>query len=140
MIGFTGTRAGMTPAQKTAVREILSRTEIALTENSVGHGDCVGADAEFDEIAKELEYQRNIYPSDIESMRAHCELRGAIQVSEPEKPLIRNSRIVNDSSMIIATPKESTEVLRSGTWATIRRARKAGCELYLVLPNGEIRS
>jgi hypothetical protein len=133
MIGFTGTRNGMTNAQKVTVTQLLQELDAAL----VGHGDCVGADHEFDEIARFLEIRRVIFPSNIESMRAHCELRGATQITEPMKPLVRNGWIVGASVALIATPKEYQEELRSGTWSTIRRARAAKLTLYLVKPDGK---
>ena len=158
LIGFTGSRDGMTAAQKVAVTKILEtlQTRIRIGGGSyeslppigsplghpvkpiVGHGDCVGADAEFDAIATSMGLERHIYPCDIQSMRAHCELRGAIQISEPARPLIRNQRLVTDSMVMIATPKEYQEVLRSGTWSTIRHARKRSSVLLLVTPDGNL--
>jgi hypothetical protein len=38
--------------------------------------------------------------------------------------LERNLTIVQHSDIVIVTPKEDDEVQRSGTWATVRRARK----------------
>jgi hypothetical protein len=40
--------------------------------------------------------------------------------------LARNDKLVELADRLIAFPKTSKEVLRSGTWATIRRARKKG--------------
>jgi len=138
MIGFTGTRNGMTSQQKAAVTKILERYGSRFGA-LVGHGNCLGADAEFDEIAAALGLRRVIYPCNIESMRAHCELRGATQVTEPMKPLLRNGWIVGAALAMIATPMESTEQLRSGTWATVRQARKKiGLPLLLVAPNGNL--
>lgn len=44
----------------------------------------------------------------------------------------RNDRLVELADTLVAFPRTRQEVLRSGTWATIRRARKAGIpvELY----------
>jgi hypothetical protein len=124
----------MTQAQKAAVREIVARSPFA----KACHGDCVGADAEFDEIAREHGLARYIFPCDIESARAHCELRGANQLNEPAKPLLRNRWIVNATmgGIMIATPKEASEVLRSGTWATVRLARRQGVTLHVIVPDG----
>jgi predicted Rossmann fold nucleotide-binding protein DprA/Smf involved in DNA uptake len=40
--------------------------------------------------------------------------------------MARNDRLVSHADTLIAFPAIATEQLRSGTWATIRRARKAG--------------
>jgi hypothetical protein len=41
IIGFTGTRYGMTDKQKSSLQSILSKLE-TITE--VHHGDCIGAE------------------------------------------------------------------------------------------------
>jgi hypothetical protein len=50
--------------------------------------------------------------------------------------LERNTEIVKACDVLIATPKEQDEVLRSGTWATIRRARKYDKKLAVIFPDG----
>ena len=39
---------------------------------------------------------------------------------------------------LVAAPKEDEEVVRSGTWATVRYARKAGRVVLVVRPDGTI--
>jgi hypothetical protein len=41
--------------------------------------------------------------------------------------------------VVIACPFERTEQQRSGTWATVRMARKAGKPLVIVYPQGDER-
>lgn len=43
----------------------------------------------------------------------------------------RNDLLVALADIVVAFPKTETEEIRSGTWATIRRARKAGVTLQL---------
>lgn len=135
MFGFTGTRSGMTPDQAKTIRGILVENEVMI----VNHGDCVGADAQFDDIARSLGIVRRLYPSNLESMRAHCESRGASLVTYPAPPLVRNEWILRASEALIAAPKEYHEQLRSGTWSTIRKASKMRLRVLLVYPNGSIR-
>ena len=54
VIGFTGTRNGMSEKQTERVREILSICREELRYLCVMHGDCVGADADFDALAKDV--------------------------------------------------------------------------------------
>ncbi len=55
----------------------------------------------------------------------------------PEKPyLMRNHDIVNESFLIIATPRQYSYVPRSGTWATINYAVKNNGRVMIVWPNG----
>ena len=51
-----------------------------------------------------------------------------------EKPyLVRNSDIIKHSSILIGCPiDKNTETLRSGTWSTIRKARKQNLLLYIL--------
>lgn len=124
----------MTSAQRETVAKILVDLDTAL----VGHGDCIGADADFDKIAASLGIRRHIYPSNVVGMRAYCSAQGAVEITEPAPPLDRNGWIVRDSQALIATPKEYRDVLRSGTWSTVRKAKAAGLIVYLVLPDGKI--
>lgn len=45
--------------------------------------------------------------------------------------MARNDRIVAYSDVLLAWPLTAVEELRSGTWATIRRARKQGKEVRI---------
>ena len=44
---------------------------------------------------------------------------------------------MDNSDILIATPKEKEEQLRSGTWATIRYAKKTKKIVFLVYPDGK---
>ena len=51
---------------------------------------------------------------------------------KPQDYLVRNMNIVNQSDVLIAAPKEEVEVLRSGTWSTIRKARNKGLQVIIL--------
>jgi hypothetical protein len=122
-IGFTGTHYGMSNDQKREFEEIIAQYSAA---NIVmfHHGDCIGADADADAIARAHGCHITIHPPIDESKRAFCHQRGASIIRPPYKYLDRNLHIVKDSTMLIATPGQDREMLRSGTWATIRAARR----------------
>ena len=101
------------------------------------HGDCIGADADAHGIAIGLGIPVHIHPPRYSSKRAFC--KGAVAVYGVRDYLDRNHDIVNASGVILATPKGDIEELRSGTWATIRYARRDGRRLAVVCPSGEIR-
>lgn len=133
-IGVTGTQTGMTSAQKEWIAEIFLR--IARAEKVVlHHGDCVGADQECHNMASMLGWKTVAHPCDIDSKRANCK---ATEVREVKPPLVRNKDIVNESEIMYAFPKEMNEVLRSGTWATIRYARKRYKQMVIVYPDGGV--
>lgn len=123
-VSFTGTQLGMTLLQQTTVGRMLAKLKAKHGDRLYGvHGDCVGADEMFDGLCAAHGIRRGIYPSDVEEKRAHCERRGADVLAQPAPPLERNTPIAAAGDLLIAAPKEYDEEMRSGTWATVRRAR-----------------
>jgi hypothetical protein len=123
----------MTEAQRERVWELVGhRTFFAH------HGDCVGADAEFDAIVRRADGLRGVimHPSNL-STRAYCTPRYPHDVvRDPLDPVVRDKIIVDQVGAMIATPKHSAPVLRSGTWTTIRYAILVGRPLCIVMPDG----
>lgn len=136
-IGFTGTRNGMTDQQKETVRQLLNDALIMLGPFTGLHGDCVGADADFDALCTEYGIQTACRPCTIDSMRAHT---GAIQIAPPKPPMQRNRDIVADADVMIACPPNYERIKTgSGTWATIGFSQRAGKQLHVVFPDGNLR-
>ena len=140
-IGFTGTQKGMTDFQKKEVAMILLfhhpvryiLESLPGTVFQVHHGDCIGADAELEDMAKEYGYTTYAHPaSDVaEEKKAYCKSDHIL----PAKPALeRNKDIVNVTDIMIATPRQNHEVLRSGTWSTIRYAKKYGTIIHVIYP------
>lgn len=140
-IGFTGTQRGMTEAQRIAfVREMQLRT----SQGNVNwhHGDCIGADSQSHDEACERVAAITIHPPDVPSKRAFCKIPDwasdiLFEVKRELPYLTRNHNIVDESEELIATPS-GKEVLRSGTWATIRYARKLGHPITIIYPDGTV--
>jgi len=107
------------------VRSIIESDEVI----EVHHGDCVGADASFHNIAKELGKRIVIHPPENDKLRAY---KHGDRMYSRKPYLQRNHDIVKASDTMIACPDSSKEKLRSGTWATIRYARKNGKEVNLI--------
>lgn len=51
--------------------------------------------------------------------------------SNRQSYMLRNERMIDHADMLVAFPNTGREELRSGTWATIRRARLAGIPVVL---------
>ena len=68
-------------------------------------------------------------------MRAFCK---GDETRKQKDYLDRNHDIVDETELLIACPKEPEEITRSGTWATIRYARKKKKKLRIILPNGRM--
>jgi hypothetical protein len=115
----------------------LIRHFSALSNIEFHHGDCIGSDDEAHTMVRTLPrmlHLIHLHPPIDNSYRAHC----TGDLSEDPLPYIdRNHVIVHMTDFMIATP-EGDEVLRSGTWATIRYAYKAGKNVYLIDSKGQI--
>jgi hypothetical protein len=133
ILAFTGTQEGMTKAQRKVFRKLLAEIDPSVFI----HGDCIGADAEAHAIAFE-EQGREVRkrPCNIPQKRAFT--KGGTVVAPPEPPLDRNHKMVDDGQALVATPKTMHEELRSGTWATVRYARKLDRPVWIIWPDGTI--
>lgn len=134
ILGFTGTSAGMSAYQRLALLKILEQGDVG----EFHHGDCVGADAEAHDIADSMDISIVIHPPTDTRHRAYKTPKGddwGDMMWLPPKPYLeRNHDIVDACDKLIAAPKEDTEQLRSGTWATVRYARKVGKPVVILLP------
>ena len=125
----------MTTPQLAALNRVLRVYDIT----EFHHGDCIGADAQAHESVTLYTLARIvIHPPEEERKRAWCNIvkvTPAQMVLEPRPYLVRNKDIVNASEGMLATPK-GPEELRSGTWSTIRYARKCRKKVLIVWPDG----
>lgn len=135
-VGFTGTQDGMTDYQKAKLSGTLLMLRDRYETVEFYHGDCIGADAEAHDIAALLLGVENIYilPSNVKGKRAYCK---SPHIMPEDNPLDRNETIVHVTDVLIACPKEPREVMRSGTWATVRRAQRYK-KYFRVIPPQEL--
>lgn len=131
-IGFTGTQFGMTQAQRRSFNSLI----YVLKPTHFHHGDCVGADR----TAGEFVWGRGgivvtIHPPTDERKRGYAPYHFA---EEPAAYGIRNRAIVDCCDMLIAAPKRESEHLRSGTWMTVRAARRQHKPVAIIYPNGHV--
>jgi len=130
VLGFTGTQLGMSVAQKETIISLLEKYPV----DEIHHGDCIGADADMHTIAVCLNIPVVIHPPEKPDKRAFC-----IAATEriPLPYLERNEHIIRESISMLAAPS-GPEVLRSGTWSTIRRAIKKNKPVTIVWPDGSV--
>lgn len=133
-IGFTGTRKGMTPLQRSSVSLLIQD----LHPQNAHLGDCTGVDEQVRAMLEEFfpHIQRIGHPPKNNKTRAW----GSFDVLHPEKDYeARDKDIVKSSSVLIAVPKGFKEEMRgSGTWLTVRYARKQDCMIQIVYPDGRV--
>lgn len=138
IVGFTGLRAGMSSACAVEVHRQLER--IAKHPVIGLHGDCVGADADFDCLCR---------LHGITTWSRPCTMNGEVdhifraytpskKMGDPTTPLARNREIASQCHVLFGCPPTTEELQRgSGSWATIRYARKYGKPTFLFFPDGE---
>lgn len=125
--GVTGSRNGFArDAQREGVFKILSRADC------LHHGDCVGVD---EECARAFRGETIAHPPDNVSLRSSF----FSDIIMPAKPYLdRNRDIISSIRYLTAAPDGFQEKRRSGTWATIRYAKKVGVPVFIVYPDGSV--
>lgn len=119
IVGFTGTRRGMTERQRVQVAAWLALAHRAH------HGDCTGADEEFHELCRQAGVAVVLHPPLDARLRAFC--KGAEETRLTRPYLERDHDIVDECAWLIAAPFESYEprpARGQGTWSTVRYARQ----------------
>lgn len=133
IIGVTGSRYGPTQVQRIWLFGMLAEAQ------AVHHGACVGVDAAAHSLALTYELPVTVHPpqdlthADTSTM---VPLPG-ITVRERRSYLTRNQNIVDECEVLLALPM-GPEERRSGTWATVRYARKIGRRGWICQPDGQL--
>lgn len=135
IVGFTGTRQGITRSQHDAICRIVDELHPVAEAH---HGDCVGADRDFHLlVVSRVGCETHVHPPSNPALRAWMP---ADVVHEPKPYLARDADIVAAGDVLIACPAQRQEQRRgSGTWATVRMARTAGLPVVIVYPTGDER-
>lgn len=132
IIGFTGTREGMTVAQTNALIQAI--LDLGGDYREAHHGDCVGADRQFDQICRELLFDLIVaHPPKDDKLRAYCDADIILPVKDYSD---RNQDIVNASTYVIGAPLDNSQ--KGGTWQTIKMAQKKGNLYKVVFPDGTV--
>jgi hypothetical protein len=116
IVGFTGTREGMSDSQKRQLAYILSvlkHADLHVCRDTLFiDGDCPdGADREARAMAVSAGYQTDPHPP---------------KEWTAKELLARDRVIAGKCHVMIAAPRTDKEEIRSGTWATVRYTREAG--------------
>lgn len=130
---MTGSRNGVSNAALKSFQEFLIENKKQIIEGH--HGDCVGADTIFHNELTKNNIQVVIHPPNVNSMRSFCKSENILR---PKSYLERNKDIVNSSTILVAFPDSEHERVRSGTWSTVRYARKREKEIHIFLPDGDV--
>lgn len=126
-IGFTGTQEGMSEFQKQELKRHLIKRSWGWVE--FHHGGCVGVDAEAHEIARSLRLVIHRHPACGVDPEKKAYLRGGIV--HPAKPPLERNQDIASCDILFAAPL-GKEILRSGTWSTVRYARKKDRDIIIL--------
>lgn len=140
VLGFTGTQRGMTEDQFIALQEEVVKATRVGGYITLHHGDCIGADAQMHCIAHAMEFSIVVHPPLNPAKRAYADsgiYRGVTVRLPPKEYLERNHDIVDACDVLLAAPS-GPEATRSGTWATIRYARRTGTPVVIIYPDGGV--
>jgi len=133
VIGFTGTRKGITEYQFNRLMERLGDIMDNAKEGEIvefHHGDCVGADAQAAEMAHSVGMRIVSHPPFLSVRRAYAHSDETLPVKGYKA---RNRDIVNVCDILLACP-EGCETMRSGTWYTIRIAYRTNKSIVIFMP------
>jgi hypothetical protein len=139
--GFTGTHRGQTKAQLASLKRLLqSYRALSTGIPNFRHGLCVGADDQAAALAGGLGFFVIAFPGFPPKDPTDLSNRGIFAkndlVMEAEPFVVRDYKIVDASDVMIATPAQKMEILRSGTWTTVRYAKKQGKPVIIIYPDG----
>ena len=134
-IGVTGTRSGMNEHQKAELMHFMKLTVSAFALNNesveVHHGDCVGVDVEFAELAKELGFKTICHPPEKNELRA---FHKSDEIREPKSYFARNRNIVDECDLLIVIPYQDSHQKSGGTWYTYDYAVKKQKPTHVIFP------
>ena len=143
IIGFSGSQCGLTDIQSTKLEALLTH----LKPVEAHHGGCIGADDIFHGLCSKLEIRVHLHlgcdkngymPKTMLYNIPECD-KCIVHIYETKPYLDRNKDIVNACDILIACPS-GPEELRSGTWSTVRYAKKSKKEIVIIYPDGTYES
>ena len=140
-VGVTATRWGVDERRLDTFKYIIEKLGITHFD----FGMCVGGDTQAYKIVRSLDktvWVKGHPPIEQGQFFSNVDCD---DIAKPKDYLSRDRDIVDESEVMIAMPKENTEKRRSGTWYTVRYAKKViksdkgSCKkLYIILPNGKV--
>lgn len=130
-VGFTGSRNPPSLLQAGVLG--IELCQLLRADVTLGHGDCVNSDALAHDLAYGLGYRIDVHPPTIDTWRAH---RVGYHMHDPTSYPARNARIVHLSDRLLALPCGPEVVSGSGTWMTVRMARRKGIPIRIIWPDG----
>lgn len=105
------------------------------TVTEAHHGLCIGSDAQFHGLLDFMPQTLVVHGHPPLNTSKMAEGLICDVMHPPLEYLMRNRAIVDAADTLFAAP-QGEEELRSGTWSTVRYARKKGINIRIIMPNG----
>jgi len=111
-----------------------------LRPDIVTNGCCDGADRQLHSVAAAQDIATEFFPSNPEQREWAESVQNVMEVVHRiEPPLKRNRSMVSTGRRgLVAAPYTTSEITRSGTWATVRYARNINRPIWIIYPNGDL--
>lgn len=135
-IGITASRHGLSDNQHRALTTFLHRARIAGAAR-FHHGCCAGGDEIGAVIAHNLGYRVIGHPPVKTEWKSMLACGVSDELREPKDYLPRDRAIVDGIGALIGLPNRPEVWRGSGTWYTIKEARRLNKPRLVVLPNGQ---
>jgi hypothetical protein len=131
-VGVTGTRHEPTTRQAGVLGiELCQQLRAGVR---LGHGDALGVDALSHDLAFGLGYWIDVHPPLADTWRA---FKIGNHAHERASYAVRDARLVTMSDRLLALPfAPEAESPRSGTWLTVRFARRKGIPIRIIWADG----
>lgn len=131
---FTGTRKGLTPAQRASLQRVLER--LHAEGFTIAHnGSAIGADYEAALICRSIGFYIIAHPSSLVTATAQIPFD---ETHPPAGAKKRDRDMVRAAEVLVACPVRPAEDVSSGTWYTIRYAQKQNVPVKFVWPDGTV--
>ena len=98
------------------------------------HGDAIGADAFSHQVAVSLGMRIVIHPPLNSQYRAFCN-NGSVTILPTKPYLERNFDLIKATEILLVLPIQNQEIQRSGTWHTVRVARRNNRSVVIFFPD-----
>lgn len=130
-VGITGSLEGLTGPQLRWAKQFIQDNVVRVLH----HGNCIGGD---EDVATLFYKGQDTYiiahPGHISTMQSKISFNDLVL---PEKhTLARNRLIVNSSDLLLGFPKIDDEDDNSGSWYTIRWAKRHRTPVIVISPTG----
>lgn len=143
-LGATGTRDGVSDAQRGWVYTTFEDGIRDGTIRRVHHGACTGADEFIHEVCLESGVHVDVWPPIMtKHLAAQCMLAHPLVTVHQAMPYLNRDREVvrGGTSGLIALPRQDTQPSREswgGTWYTVDFAERIGRPVVICYPNGRV--